>query len=246
MNNAIATSRHRFARLPQLGMVFAAAALACASVAAAAVEPFTARYQVFYQGSPQGEGTMRLARDGGNRWTYSLDIKGTSGMAALAGADVAQRTTFEVVDGLWRPLSSRDSSKMLFKKSDQTATYDWARGEARWSGDVKPDRAGPVRLRPGDLDGMLVNLALPRDLAAGRPLRYRMVDNGKARSLDYRVAGTETVTVDGRAREATKVVGQDGDRQIIAWVVEGLPVPARILQREKGRDALDLRIQSLR
>jgi hypothetical protein len=246
MNNQTPTRRPRFARLPQIGLVFAAAALACASVAAAAVEPFTARYQVFYQGSPQGEGTMRLANEGGNRWIYTLDIKGTSGMAALAGADVAQRTTFEVVDGQWRPLSSRDSSKMLFKKSDQSATYDWARGEARWSGDVKPDRAGPVRLHPGDLDGMLVNLALPRDLAAGKPLRYRMVDNGKARALDYRVAGTETVTVDGRAREATRVVGQDGDRQIIAWVVEGLPVPARILQREKGKDALDMRIQSMR
>jgi hypothetical protein len=246
MNSKTSARSPRFARLPQISLAFAAAALACASVAAAAVEPFTARYQVFYQGNPQGEGTMRLANEGGNRWTYTLDIKGTSGMAALAGADVAQRTTFEIVDGQWRPLSSRDSSKMLFKKSDQSATYDWARGEARWSGNVKPDRAGPVRLRPGDLDGMLVNLALPRDVSAGKPLRYRMVDNGKARSLDYRVAGTETVTVDGRTHQATKVVGKDGDREIIAWVVEGLPVPARILQREKGRDALDMRIRSMR
>lgn len=38
----------------------------------------------------------------------------------------------------------------------------------------------------------------------------------------------------------------DGDKELIAWVVKDLPVPARLLQKEKGQDALDLTIKALR
>jgi hypothetical protein len=247
MNRANTT--HRTARIVARAALLAAGAIAFSGTALAAkamMKPFTAQYAVFYQGNPQGEGTMKLSQSGGNRWEYRLDIKGTSGLAAVAGADIAQRTTFEVVDGQWRPLSSSDSSKMLFKSSDTTATYDWSEGVARWAGDVKPERAGPVRLKRGDLDAMLVNLALPRDLSSGKPLSYRLVDNGRAKQMDYQVAGKETVTVDGREYQATRVTSRDGDKQIVAWVVADLPMPVRILQRKDGKDALDLRILSVR
>src|SRR5690606_13462818 len=131
-------------------------------------------------------------------------------------------------------------------KNTRTARYDWDKREARWSGDVKPERAGPVALKDGDLDAMLVNLAIPRDLAAGKPLHYRMVDNGRARELEYRVTGTDTVQVGGKPQEATRVSRRSGDREQIVWVVEGLPVPARILQREDGEDQMDLKLKSIR
>lgn len=225
-------------------LVFAATAL-LAAAPALALEAFTAHYEAWYEGARQGNGVMRLASAGDNRWTYSLDVRGTSGIAAIAGADLSQSTTFEVVDGKWRPLSGSDSSKMLFKSSTRKAQYDWKRGEARWTGDVKPERAGPVKLRAGDLDAMMLNLALARDVAAGNSLSYRLVENGRARAHDYKVEGTETVTIDGRKQQATKVVRSDGDKQTIAWIVKGLPVPARILQRDDGRDELDLRLKSI-
>ena len=55
---------------------------------------------------------------------------------------------------------------MLIKRKKKNATYDWGRGVATWSGDVKPDRAGPVKLQSGDLDALLVNLAIARDAVA--------------------------------------------------------------------------------
>ena len=224
----------------------AASLLAMASAPVLAVKPFTADYQVYFQGSPQGEGRMTLAQNGGNRWTYSLNIKGTAGMAAVAGADIAQTTVFEDNGGQWRPLSGSMSSKMLFKKSTKHATYDWSKGVATWSGDVKAEKAGPVRLKAGDLNGMLVNLALARDVAADRPLDYRLVDEGRAKQLRYEIAGKEKVEIGGKSQQATKVVRTDGDKQTIAWLVDGLPVPARILQRKNGRDEMDLRIRSVR
>jgi hypothetical protein len=224
---------------------FAAAMLALVAMPAFAVEPFTADYRANYMGM-QATGKMTLAPAGGNRWKYSLDVTGM-------GAQLKQSTVFETQGAQWRPLSSSDSQQgtsglaaMLVKKKSVEANYDWGKGEARWSGNVKPERAGPVKLQPGDLDGMLMNLALVRDVAAGKPLSYRLVEDGKARPQTFKVAGKEAVQVGGESKQATKVVRTDGDKQIIAWIVEGLPVPARILQRRDGQDHIDLKLQAVR
>ena len=184
-------------------------------------------------------GTMTLAPAGGDRWNYGLEIDS-------AVATLSQRTTFAANGGQWRPLSNDDSSSLLIRKNSRQASYDWDRREARWSGDVKADRAGPVPLHDGDLDAMLVNLAIPRDLAAGKPLDYRLVDNGSARELHYRVVGKETVQVGGKPQAATKVERASDGKEQIVWVVEGLPVPARILQRRNGKDEMDLKLKSIR
>ena len=152
---------------------------------------------------------------------------------------------FEDHGGKWRPLSGNDSSTLLIKQASKTATYDWGKGEARWSGDVKPDRSGPVSLQAGDLDAMLINLAIPRDVAGGKPLNYRMVDDGRAKQLSYQVGGKETITIAGKAQQATRVSRTDGNKQTVIWVVDGLPVPARILQRKDGRDDVDLQLKSV-
>ena len=218
--------------------MLAATLLALATAPAWAVTPFSADYQASYMGL-QGNGKMTLEAQGANRWKYTLSI--TSNIAQLS-----QSTVFEDRDGHWRPLSSNDRSLLLIKKVDKDATYDWNKGVATWSGDVKADRAGPVKLQKGDMDALMINLALARDVAAGKPLNYRMVEDGRAKQLSYQVTGKEAITVDGKSQQATKVVRTDGNKQTIAWVVEGLPVPARLLQKKDGKDEIDLRIKSMR
>ena len=215
-----------------------AAVAALASTPALALEPFTADYQASYMGM-QANGRMTLAAAGDGKWRYNLSIQNTL-------ANLSQTTVFQDVGGQWRPLSGTDSSKVLVKSSVKNAAYDWSRGVATWSGDVKPDRAGPVKLQAGDMDALLINLALVRDVLAGKPLVYRMVENGKVKVMKYAVAGKEQISVGGKPQQATKVVNTSGERQITAWVVEGLPVPARILQREKGSDAMALRVSGVR
>lgn len=222
-----------------------AALLATASVQATAVEPFTAEYGANYMGM-QANGRMVLAPESGNRWKYSLEISG-------AGARLAQSTVFEANGETWRPVSGSDSqagesglAAMLVKKRTVNSTYDWGSRQATWDGDVKDDRKGPVRLQAGDVDGMLMNLALVRDFEAGRPMSYRLVEDGRVRRHVFEPAGTESITVGGKSQRATKVTSGDDDRRITAWIVEGLPVPARILQQRDGRDHIDLRLKSLR
>jgi hypothetical protein len=77
-------------------------------------------------------------------------------------------------------------------------------------------------------------------------MSYRMVEDGRVKQLTYTVEGKEAITVGGKSQQATKLVSKNGDKETIAWVVPGMPVPARILQRDKGADAIDLRVQSVR
>ena len=214
-----------------------AAAFVSGAAAAGDMKPFTAEYQANYMGI-QGNGRMTLAASGGDKWSYSLEIDGS--MAALK-----QTTVFESRNGQLRPLSNTDTSSVLIKRKAKHAVYDWAKGEARWTGDVKPERAGPVKLQDGDLDAMLINLAIARDATAGKPLRYRMVDDGRVKQLNYQVTGTEAITIGGRSQQATRITRTDGDKQEVLWVVDGMPVPARILRRKDGQDEMDLRLQTL-
>lgn len=229
---AIAPAKYR------LRSLIAAVALVVVAAPAMAIEPFTADYQATYMGM-EAQGQMTLVAAGDKRWNYSLNISNPL-------ARLSQSTVFEEHSSGWRPLSGKDSASVLAKSSDKVATYDWGKGVARWSGDVKPDRAGPIKLLTGDMDALLINLALVRDVNAGNPLSYRLVENGRVKQLEYTIAGTEEISVGGKPRQATRVVNTDGAKQTIAWVVSGMPVPARIVRRENGKNALDLRVQSVR
>lgn len=231
------TDRTVTVRTFKTGLAVLAAALAVVSAPALAVKPFSADYSASYMGM-QGNGRMTVAAEG-NRWKYSLSI--TSPLA-----DLQQSTVFEDSNGQLRPVSGSDSSKVLTKKKSVNAAYDWSRSVATWTGDIKPERAGPIKLQSGDLDALLVNLALVRDANAGKPMSYRMVEDGRVKQLSYTVIGKEAITVGGKSQQATKVSSKNGDKETIAWVVPGMPVPARILQRENGNDAIDLRVQAVR
>ena len=214
------------------------ATLAIAAAPALAMKPFSADYQASYMGM-QATGRMSVVADGANRWRYNLSISN-------ALANVSQTTVFDEHGGQLRPLSGTDSATMLVKKSNKVADYNWTAGAATWSGDMKADRRGPIKLQAGDMDALLINLALVRDVAAGKPLNYRMVEGGRVKQMSYTVAGKESITIGGKPQQATKVVSGNADKQTIAWVVPGMPVPARILQRENGQDSIDLRVKSVK
>ena len=216
----------------------AAALLGLASSPALALKPFTANYTANYMGL-QANGVMRLAKQDDGQWNYSLAINNPA-------ANLVQRTIFEERDGQWRPLSGEDTSQVLIKRRNTTATFDWDKHEARWSGDVKDDRKGPIALQAGDMDAMLINLALVRDVPGGKPLNYRMIENGKVSPQTWRVEGNEPVEVGGTSHQATKVTRTSGDKQMILWVVDGIPAPVRVLQRKDGKDEMDLRLNNVR
>lgn len=214
------------------------------SASAAALEPFAASYEVFRDGKPLGEATMQLVQQPASRWRVDLTIRGTRGLFGLAGINAGQSTVFDVAGQTYRPLTQATLTKALFTRKKSVGTYDWSAGSARWHGDVKEKRAGPVALLDGDMSGLLINLAVIRDAEPGKSLHYRFVDNGRARDHRYVVADElESISIAGIGYMAMRVDRmEEGDEETVIWVVSDVPTPIRMLQREGGVDTYDLRL----
>ena len=213
------------------------------AVEAHELQPFVATYDAWNAGKPAGTASMAQARVDGH-WRVDLDITGNRGLARWIRLDIDQGTVFDEVDGAYRPLRQDTRRKALFMGRQVEGVYDWQAGIARWSGDIKPERRKPVPLQHGDMSGLLINLAIVRDAAPGRQLGYRFVDGGRVRQHEYAVAATpEYIEVDGLSYEALRVSRTNGGNdETIVWVARGVPTPVRILQRENGEDAIDLRL----
>ena len=205
---------------------------------AAELQAFNANYRASYNNTA-ANATMSLAPAGDNRWNYALNMQN-----ALVKLD--RSAVIDASGSQLRPISNRESVSMLVRKRNKQGNYDWSANQARWSGDVKADRQGPIRLQAGDVDGMTMNLTIVQDALAGKPMRYRLVENGKASPMNFTVSGRETLSVDGKQMPTIRVVSNDGDTTRTVWVAEGIPVPVRILQKEDDGDTIDLRLQSVR
>ena len=213
-----------------------------------ALQSFVARYEVYNQGRALGTATMQVAPVAGDRWRVDLNLKG-GGLMRLAGLNLQQSTVFEQLGGGpgrpgYRPISQALVKRVFLSNRRTVGVYDWNARSARWTGDVKESRRRPVALQPGDMSGLLINLAVIRDARPGLTLRYRFVDDGRARDHVYQVAdATETIQVGDLSYDAMRVERlQGGSEQTVIWVAAGVPTPIRILQREDGHEAIDLRL----
>lgn len=216
--------------------------LLATSFAAQAVQPFRASYDVYRGGRALGVASLSVVPDAG-RWRVDLVMDG-KGLIGLAGLNAQQSTVFDEVNGLYRPIAQSTLRKLLFTRRQSTGVYDWSARKATWTGDVKKSRQAPVDLQPGDMSGLLINLAVIRDAKPGQTLQYRYVDSGRARVQQYVVsAAPEEMTIGELRYSALRVDRvQSGGEQTSIWVAEGVPTPIRILQRENGEDTYDLRL----
>jgi len=215
--------------------------------AAGAVEPFVATYEAYYEGSEAGTATMQVVQQEDQHWRIDLNLRGTRGMAWMMGLSIAQSTVFDQLDdGQLRPISQQQVQGMRLSTKRSSGRYDWETGQAQWNGDIKPARQQPIALQPGDMDGLLINLALSRDAAPGQVLNYRYVDVGRMRPQQYQAApATETLEIAGHSWQALRVERQHANQDgTTVWIAEGLPVPVRILHRKNGKDDIDLRLQN--
>ena len=209
-----------------------------------ALEPFVATYKAYNSGDLAGNATMKVVHNGGSQWRVDLGIEGNRGFAGILGLNIQQSTVFDDIGGQFRPLTQSTIRKGLFLGKEINGVYDWGTHTAQWQGSIKRERSQPIALQDGDMSGLLINLAVIRDARPGARLQYRFVDGGRVRDHVYQVAGeTETVEVGGLSYSAMRVSRVNGGNdETIFWVVDGVPTPVRMLQRENGRDGIDLRL----
>jgi hypothetical protein len=218
-------------------------AVAAPHVEPVQLQPFVATYQVFHSGNELGEATMQLVHVDGARWRIDLGMKGR-GLMRLTGLNLQQSTLFDTDGTQYRPLAQSTVKRAFLSSRKTVGLYDWTHLTARWTGDVRKDHEGPVALQPGDMSGLLIDLAVIRDAAPARDLHYRFVDDGRVREHHWVVAPeTEAIAVGDLNYDAMRANRiQDGGDDTVIWVASGVPTPIRILQREDGADSTDLRL----
>jgi hypothetical protein len=212
-------------------------------VVAASSQPFSARYEVLRNGRALGEARFTLARGSDDTWRFDNDTRGTRGLAALAGIEIHERSTFR-----WRGLvpelvayDYRQSAAM--RQRERSLRVDAADNAivSRQDGET-----WHLRFEEGVADRHAVLLGLVATVAAGRAdLSFRVADRDDVESQRYRIAGRERVTVPAGQFDAVRIerIREKPGRETDTWLAPALGhLPVRILHREPNGDSLELRL----
>lgn len=233
-------------------LIAGVAACGMAPGAAQALQTFEARYEVWVDGKRQGISRMQLERLAGDRWQHRLEAEGTAGLARMAGFELRQRSRFRLVDGRPRMDDAVVESEALLRRREVRTVFDWSSSQARWEGDVKPNRRGPLPLEPGATNGSLLNLQLALDAATAAPgstLSYPLFERGRIERQQYTVGALAEVATPAGRYYAVELVNRRADKQRVTtlWYAPGLPpTPVRMLQTERGKPKYELRLLELK
>lgn len=210
----------------------------------AAPAPFERRYEVLRNGKPLGDATLTLRRIDAETWSFTTRIRGTRGLAGLAGASVEEHSEFTWHDGRPQLLRYRYHQDVAFRTRERTL----ALGADGRIDSRDGDRRHDLAFEPGTMDRHAVVVAMRADLARGArgELRYRVANRDDVEWQRYRIGNAERIEAPGGALEALRVerVRENPGRTTTSWLAPALGwLPVRIVQREADGETIEMRLR---
>jgi hypothetical protein len=219
--------------------LLAGLALAVSTAAfAAQPTPFTATYQVSRQGEAMGEATITLKSLGNGEYEYSNQIHGTSGLAAMLGANSSDVTRFRWNDAA--PETETYTSKVVALKTKQrTMQVDWNSKQVSVDDGKGVNRYAAA---PGLVDRNTMSYALGLALRGGsQSVTLPVGVKQRVEQQQFKVQGTENVKVPAGSFNAERVTRTDSDKHFDAWYVpKQYPLPVKLAQSDGGDLTLEL------
>lgn len=199
-------------RHPLRYLMAAALALGSSLAFAQPLTPFTASYAADMKSVPvNGEAVHSLQQNSDGTWDLKF-------RASMFVARLTEESTLALESDRVVPLNYRYERKGLGRGRETVQTFDWAAGEVRG---VHKKEAFTLPLQPGVLDKTTYQLALQRDLLAGKTeMSYLVVDGDEVEQYQFRVVGNERVTTrNGQfdAVEVERVREPDAKRETTLW-----------------------------
>lgn len=233
-------------RWSELTLVVASLWAGAALASEPALQPFTATYGVEWKGMTAGLSTLELERGESGTWIYrSRNV--ARGLFRLAFPDaITQISTFRLEGPMVVPLSYRADDGSSRTDRDVSLEFDWVRGRVTGTAERQ---AVDVALEPGVQDGMSVQIALMRELAAGRdPQRFLLID--KSQVKEYLYAREGTARIDTALGPLDTVIYRsqrpNSDRITRMWHAPALGyVPVRAERVRGGRVEFQMKIRKL-
>jgi hypothetical protein len=216
----------------------ALAVFTTAALAAAPPTPFTATYQVSRNGEAMGEATITLKSLGHGEYEYSNQIHGTSGLAAMLGANSTDVTRFR-----WNndaPETETYNSKVSALKTKQRVMQvNWDTKQVSVDEGKGPTTYGA---EPGMVDRNTLSLALGLALRSGnQSVTLPVGVKQRVEQQQFKVQGTEAVKVPAGSFQAERVTRTDSDKHFDAWYVpKQFALPVKMAQSDGGDLTLQL------
>lgn len=215
-----------------------------AAAAAATPRAFTATYEVQRGGSVIGESTLTLRAAGNGTWTYVSKMRGTSGLAALLGADLEETSRFRWHNARPEALSYDYKLDAAVKHKTRHVVVDWKAGKVA----VDDGKKGKFSYapQPGLVERHLLPLALGWALDDGhKEITLPVAVRDRVQSQRFRVTGKDRVEVPAGQFQALRVDRTDDDKGFSAWYVPGkYAVPVKLAQSGGGDITLSLKSYS--
>jgi hypothetical protein len=199
-------------RNPLRWLTAAALALGSSLAMAQPLTPFTASYAADMKNIPvNGEAVHSLQQNSDGTWDLKFQ-------ASMFVARLTEQSTLALENEQVVPLNYHYQRKGLGHSRETTQTFDWTTGEVR--GVHKKD-AFTLPTQPGLLDKTTYQLALQRDLMAGKTeMSYMVVDGDDVEKYDFRVTGEQRVTTrNGQfdSVEVERIREPDAKRETTLW-----------------------------
>ncbi len=230
--------------LPQLRHVLIAAILSLplSSAADAITEGFSSSYTLAYNGFEVGVAERTLVPLGDGTVVFKSKAYPTGLARMLVSDRVIERSVIHTETGRLKPM---EYSYVQTDHKDRNADiyFSWPKGEVV----IQPSQER-YPLHADTLDALSFQLALMRDLAAGKQqFRYYIVDRRKQREYNFKVQGHEQVRTPMGHFDAVKVVAKSkgGGRSFEFWCAPKLGyLPVRIVSEEHDGDRTVMQLAS--
>ncbi|NWA29167.1 DUF3108 domain-containing protein [Pseudomonas gingeri] len=178
-------------------LLFALTLLALPAVQAADLQPFAASYTADWKQLPMsGSAERSLSKNDNGTWTLSFK-------ASMMIASLTEESTIRLDKDTLLPQSYTFERGGLGKAKKINLDFDWSSKMVTGT-----DRGDPVKvpLNSGMLDKSTYQLALQRDVAAGKKsMSYQVVEGTDTDTYDFRVLGAEKVSTKAGSVDAIKV-----------------------------------------
>ncbi len=214
-----------------------ALALPVAAFAADVPQSFTATYQVLKDGGPLGEATVTLKSAGGGQFEYTNQTKGTSGLAAMLGANVSETSRFTWAGQVPQAVSYHYQLDAAVKSKTRDLTVQG--GNVQVQDNKKSFTYTAV---PGMVERNTLPLALGLALRSGQQqVAFPVAVKQQVENQQFKVSAKEKITVPAGAFDAIRVDRTDADRGFNAWYVPSkYPVPVKLAQKDGGDLTMEL------
>jgi hypothetical protein len=211
-----------------------------------ALKPFTASFEVVYRGMNAGTTTLELSSEGGDRWRYLSRANARGVFRLVLSGEIRQTSQFTLGAAGPRPIRYVADDGTEDIKRDIRLDFDWKAGRVRGTAEAQPV---DLAVRDGLQDGMSVQIALMRALAAGeRPRKFFLIDKDEIKEYVYEQEGAARIKT--AAGELDTVIWSsrrpNSDRITRVWYATSLGhTPVQAERRRDGKVEWTMRLKSL-